>query len=261
MITYLRLGHYGFLGNQMFQYAAVKSVALHNGYELRIPSSPEIQIHNVFDFPDQPLRQTDVDGLRQLVKEPYFHFCPESFSAPDYSTFEGYYQSEKYFGSHSAGIRESLQFKPSIIEEASRIHDSASNGQSTVSIHVRRGDYLKLPDHHPTCTMDYYKRAIDLISEKTETDYRYLVFSDDPEWCKSNFLGDQYWISEKHPAGIDMKLMTLCDHNIVANSSFSWWGGWLNSTPDKVVVAPMNWFGPKGPQDSQDLVPASWLRV
>jgi hypothetical protein len=131
-----------------------------------------------------------------------------------------------------------------------------------VSIHVRRGDYLSFPEHHPPLTMDYYREAMSRFPGA-----RFLVFSDDPGWCLLNFrdAGYQVEISTGRTAAEDMALMASCDHHIIANSSFSWWSAWLNRNPSKRVIAPdpkTRWFGPaKKGWNTADLLPAAWEQI
>lgn len=125
-------------------------------------------------------------------------------------------------------------------------------------MHIRRGDYVLYPDHHPTCNIDYYKNAIKIINDSSETRKKILIFSDDKEWCRNNFIGDEYIISENDNPYIDLYLMTLCDHHIIANSSFSWWGAWLNYNANKIVVAPSQWFGSAIVKNTSDVYCKNW---
>ena len=125
-----------------------------------------------------------------------------------------------------------------------------------VSVHVRRGDYTKLQDHHPLCTVEYYEKAMAMFK-----DHSFLVFSNDIEWCKENIKGPRVMYSEEESAAKDLQLMASCDHNIIANSSFSWWGAWLNDNQNKKVIAPSNWFGPTCDHSSKDIVPETWIRI
>jgi hypothetical protein len=122
-----------------------------------------------------------------------------------------------------------------------------------ISIHVRRGDYLHQQYHHPICSAEYYSQAIDLINENIPI----VIFSDDINWCKENIKADFYIENNKNYE--DLYLMTKAKHNIIANSSFSWWGAWLNKNPDKIVVAPGIWFGEGYLHlDLSDLIPEEW---
>jgi hypothetical protein len=103
--------------------------------------------------------------------------------------------------------------------------------------------------------MDYYRNAIAEFSDDT----RFLVFSDDIQWCKENFKGDNFHFIEGEKDYVDLYLMSLCNNNIIANSSFSWWGAWLNNTPNKKVIAPKQWFGKAKQLNTKDLIPETWI--
>ena len=136
---------------------------------------------------------------------------------------------------------------------------------NAVSIHFRRGDYVDQPETnktHGTCTKEYYQKAVDLMASRIVNPH-FFLFSDEPEWIKENFSTA---IPSTHVAGypgfIDMYLMGLCRHNIIANSSFSWWGAWLNINPDKIVIAPTQWFAiDEINNKAVDLVPSNWIRL
>jgi len=161
----------------------------------------------------------------------------------------GYFQSWKYFDHCKEEIKQAFTPKPINNPELFR---------GVCSIHVRRGDYLKYPGHHPTQGLEYYKRAMKLIPCD-----KFLVISDDPEYCKRIFKGDQFIVSESAPQDVDFKTMISCSHHIIANSSFSWWAAYLGDSSEKVIVAPKNWFGPKlsSTHKIDDLIPSHWKLV
>jgi len=119
-------------------------------------------------------------------------------------------------------------------------------------LHVRRGDYLQLPTHHPTCTIDYYHKAL------ANFDGKVLVFSDDIDWCRKTFQDPRFEFVKGNLDYIDLYLMSMCKNNIIANSSFSWWAAWLNDNKDKKVIAPKKWFGPAISHNTMDLYPKKW---
>jgi hypothetical protein len=135
----------------------------------------------------------------------------------------------------------------------------------TVSIHIRRGDFSKKAEtnlYHGILSSDYYKQAIEIISSKINSP-KFYIFSDDINWAKENLIVPEAvyasgQISKTHFE--DLYLMSQCHHNIIANSSFSWWGAWLNDNPEKIVIAPKNWFN-KGPKDTQDIIPGDWIKI
>lgn len=137
--------------------------------------------------------------------------------------------------------------------------------KNTVSIHIRRGDYENDPEAKfvlgGICTLDYYKKSIEYLNERIEQPY-YCLFSNNPEWTQENFafLKNSLiidWNLNKE-SWQDMMLMSMCRHNVIANSSFSWWGAWLNRNPDKIVIAPSKWFNI---YEAADIVPDQWVRI
>ena len=127
-------------------------------------------------------------------------------------------------------------------------------GSVPVSIHVRRGDYTLYPDHHPTCSKEYYDAAMD----RFDSSHKFILFSDDIDWCRENFTGDRFYHVDTGSPYSDLKVMTMCKHHINANSSFSWWGSWLNPKEGKRVICPSRWFGPAIPKDVSDVYCEGW---
>ena len=257
MISYSKIGHFGRLGNQLFQMASTVGIARKIGYEPKFPveniNKPVTEhfldgkvlditfdIPKAFDVSDDYLISSNNLNLRQTVSERFFHYDEAIHSISDNTDLIGYYQSERYFIHVEDEIRRILTFKSDIQEKASDLFPKVDG--STISIHIRRGDYVHLEQYHPTCTPEYYIEAANLFAK--EKPY-YIIFSDDIDYCKSLFAESDniLYINNKDPY-IDLCLMSMCDHNIIANSSFSWWGAWLNKNKDKKVVAPKQWFGP-----------------
>jgi len=276
MISYKKIGHFGRSGNQMFQFAATVGIArkANQGFAFpqentEIPSVEEfkdgVRREVYFDLPKYfpnvkktlaPLK--DIETLH-VAQEPYFHFCPEMFTVPDQTNLMGYFQTEKYFEHCSDLILGMFQFDNKIKKQAENNFPSFPNDVEFVSIHLRRGDYVGLQQFHPIMDADYY---FDAMTQFMDGNYCFLIFSDDITYCKELF-GEQENIVyiEGNSAEVDMCMMTMCDHNVIANSSFSWWGAWLNDNVNKKVIAPKRWFGPayKGVHDTKDLYPQSWI--
>lgn len=173
----------------------------------------------------------------------------------------GDWQNANYFESAAATIRADFAFPA--IEPGSLNADILAQiyASAAVAVHVRRGDYLLAGIHSPV-SPDYYKKALHLISSKV-TNPKFFIFSDDIAWCRTNLgLADACFV--EHNTGTnnyrDMQLMSSCKHNIIANSSFSWWGAWLNNNPDKIVIAPGMWM-PKQGVESSRIVPPSWITL
>jgi hypothetical protein len=240
MITY-NAGYTGWLGNQMFQYAAVRALGLRLNSPIFFPTkNPDLT--EIFNIPHTSL----IEGEYSSYVEPHFHY-KEIPKIDENMILFGYYQSEKYFKDFADVILKDFEFK------YPPHRDIQSN---TTSIHVRRGDYLNLPDHHPVCSVEYYKEAMSFFPNQ-----KFLVFSNDLDWCKEHINGDNIEYSEGLSPAEDLQLMILCDNHIIANSSFSWWGAWLGHNKDKKVIAPSKWFGSEKSFNTSDLYCEGWTVV
>ena len=255
----------GGLGNQMFIYAMYLNMRrrfpntridlsdmvhynVHNGYEM----------HRVFQLPKEEFcinqkvkkvveflffktileRKQNLDTL-EAYRRPYL--WPLIY-------FKGFYQSERYFVDVAGEVREAFAFHPELAsEQTRRLVEQIKADALAVSLHVRRGDYLQPSVWRNTggvCCLPYYKRAIAEMQRRVGGAHFY-VFSDDPEWCRANLPLDETAVfvdwNKKADSWQDMMLMSLCRHNIICNSTFSWWGAWLNNNPGKTVLAPDRW--------------------
>ncbi|SRR5712691_8780955 len=283
----------GGLGNQMFQYALGRTLSLLHDAELKLDVSPfdRYKLHgyalghlNVQEnlASAREVRHAKVAGWwnRVVSKTPSQAASPGSWIWVRESSFcfderilgtkancylDGYWQSEKYFSSQANVIRNEFALRSSLDPESNRVAEVIRNSTS-VSIHVRRGDYvssLKTSKIHGTCSADYYREAAALISSEV-TDPRFFVFSDDPEWTRFNLpvRGAVTYVTHNGADRnyADLHLMRLCKHHIIANSSFSWWGAWLAASPTKIVVAPKLWFS-SASHDTTDLIPDTWIRI
>jgi hypothetical protein len=175
----------------------------------------------------------------------------------------GYWQSERYFLSHAQTIRKDFSLRAALSQRCETIAREIKN-RAAVSLHVRRGDYVANPAtaaFHGVCGMDYYKDAVAHIKARLP-DAHFHVFSDDPDWAEQNMsaAASPMTVLRGNTAHEDMHLMSLCSHNIIANSSFGWWGGWLNENPEKVVCAPKRWLA-QAPENFCDPCPESWVRL
>lgn len=285
----------GGLGNQMFQYAAGRTLSLqreqvlrldvscftgygvHQGYELqRVFSCPaeiatEAEIRSIlgWQYSSNIRRVLSRPGMAMFrrtgfVVEPHFHYWLGIKDVPRDCYLVGYWQSEKYFQDVAQVIRADFTFKPSLANRNAEVAEQI--GQvNAVSVHVRRGDYVKNPranETHGLCSPEYYYAAVQYVADRVEQP-NFFIFSDDIAWAKDNLkmtMPCQY-IDHNHGSESynDMRLMSLCRHHIIANSSFSWWGAWLNSNAEKIVVAPARWFS-KG-HSTRDLIPDSWVTL
>jgi hypothetical protein len=275
------IGTLGRLGNQMFQYAALKGIASNRGFEYTIPSQyNEYQIDNYGLLECFELTTNKNIGFIQtekVIQEKHFHFDEHLFNnCPDNISLTGFFQTEKYFEKIKNQIKQDFTFKKDWLEPCLEFM-SQFDGEEVGFLHVRRGDpnltdkrgfkwaYVNLQDQHPVQTIEYYEKAIQEFSE----DMKFLVFSDSIDWVKEQdfFKGERFMFSEpehKYSDGalvpyIDLCLMSLCSHAIIANSSLSWWGAWLQKNPNKKIITPSKWFGPAYAQhDTKDLYCERW---
>jgi hypothetical protein len=287
----------GGLGNQMFQYANAKAVAIRNGVNFLVDTSlyekkrmhQGFEIGKIFKLPISVATKADLKQVlgnfqsplahrilarlpllktlpKKFIAEPHFEYWDGLHNCPNEAYLFGYWQSERYFLDCEADIRREFTFQPfqdqSNIELAQKIKDS----QYAVSMHVRRGDFVnnsKANTYHGALSPRYYSDALAYLARILPT-MELFVFSDDIKWVKGNldlsafrvhFVSHNMGINSYH----DMALMSLCDHHVIANSSFSWWGAWLNSSQDKIVIAPKCWF--VQPINTKDLIPTSWIQL
>ena len=174
----------------------------------------------------------------------------------------GYYQSEKFFKKIENKIRKTYTFPKVIDEKNKNILEKIHNCES-VSLHIRRGDYLEYEVLNNLAPMSYYESAIEFMKLKIKNPV-FFIFSDDIEWCKENFkLDNCYYIdwNKGEENYRDMQLMSLCKHNIIPNSTFSWWGAWLNNNPNKIVIAPEKWFNDCANMKYSDIIPETWIKI
>lgn len=239
MITFTNLGKMGRLGNQLFQIATCIGVAEKTNDKYIFPKweyEKNFCLHNCY---------SDSIKVNNSYAEPYFHYKEIKTQPGQVTDLVGYWQSYKYFNNCQELILGLLTPKTGF-----------SIKYNCTSIHVRRGDYTKLTKEYEQLNMDYYNKAMKAVNSKN-----YIVVSDDINYCKSIFKGDNISFSEyKNPID-DLGLMISCEHNIIANSTFSWWGAYLNKNPSKIIIAPNKWFGPALNHDTKDLIPNSWIKL
>jgi len=178
-----------------------------------------------------------------------FHF--ENFVTEDNVVYNGFFQSEKYFPNREfiLDLFQPSDFVNSQLEKYNHIFK-----ETTCSIHVRRGDYLKFSHIHKSEDFTYYQKGMSLVSEVD----KYLIFSDDIEWCKEKFVGDQFIFIENEKDYIEIFLQSKCDHNIISSSTFSWWGAYLNNKPNRKSIGPAQWFSNN---KKNDVMPESWQSI
>ena len=250
-------GLMGGLGNYMFQIATAYSLA------------KDLRTEAIFDLSRTGQSQRHINYyLNNIFRKvkfgtpiPKYIYNEKKFSydpipVADDLYLSGYFQSEKYFSRNTEEIKDLFRCEDTEI----KLREHISQLDVTCSIHVRRGDYLKYPNKHTQSPAEYYETAISLVKEKFPN-VTFLVFSDDIQWCKNHFVGNEFMFVEGFEDWEDMILMSICDANIITNSTFSWWAAWLGETPNKLIIAPEKWFGSDGPQDQQDIIPERWTRL
>jgi hypothetical protein len=287
----------GGLGNQMFQYAVGRAVAQRHGASLLLDVSgyehydlrryeldefainarpanseeltlfiaaprtrPPTLLHRIFN-------RIEMLKPNAVLQEASFTYDAriETQSLPVY--LDGYWQSEKYFAGLASALRSEFTLKGQLDPDNTRMAKRiAEAGGNAISLHIRRGDYVTnahTAQYHGVCSLDYYRVAVAYMADRVEEPH-FFIFSDDHDWVSANLdIGfDTTLVDVNGPdRGIcDMDLMKSCRHHIVANSSFSWWGAWLNPCPEKIVIAPKQWFK-QASNDTCDLLPDSWVKL
>lgn len=181
-----------------------------------------------------------------------FHYKELDYKEDSHYYLDGYWQSEKYFIEIENTIRECLKPNESIINRLKEKYPT----ENSVSTHIRRTDYVSSNGYHPVQPIEYYQDGLNHIDYEN-----ILVFSDDIKWCKENLHFDNMIFVEDNDDIEDLWLMSLCNHNIIANSSFSWWGAWLNNNKYKKVIAPNEWFGKTTGLNQLDIIPEKWIKI
>lgn len=287
----------GGLGNQMFQYAAGRSLAARLGCPLKldltamaayekwpyhldrfridVPIAPGHELDRLFPEKSRMKRLVEkrILGLRDasrregVFRESCLHYIPEFFAQNPPVLLTGYWGSPRYFSSLRDELLEAFTLKNPLSPRGQRILQ-AMRETNAVSIHVRRGDYVNdsnVNRIHGTCSLDYYRRASSLV-RRVQNDARFFIFSDDPEYIRARFdFCPGYRLVEGNfdvPAE-DMFLMSRCRHHIIANSTFSWWGAWLNPGPDSIVIAPRRWYSDATLRRTfaYDIYPDDWITM
>lgn len=289
----------GGLGNQMFQYAFGKALSINLKQEVyyciddlsSYAIARRFELENVFDLnvPIANLRDiSNVLGLwrrapkirrilarlnNSLLAGPNFiterNFYPSNNLTPSSrggAYFHGYWQSEDFFKPHEGVILKSFQFREGASNSNQEMMMRIQSGPS-IALHIRRGDYISKPKAnamHGVLDVEYYYAAIASVRKRV-SNARLFVFTDDHDWARAEMVSkldnaECVNINNGSDSFRDMQLMSICEHNIVANSSFSWWSAWLNPNPKKIVIAPQKWFSNQSHSD-MSLIPASWERM
>ena len=282
----------GGLGNQLFQYAIARNLAHIHKTNVKV----DISVFEIYKLHEYSLNQLKINesiassrNIAHLknptiserikakirgrmpvppasyIRENHFHFDPDILDLPNNIYLDGYWQSPKYFLNILDILRKEFTPLLSPREKDLDILNKIKNSNS-ISIHMRRGDYVNNPktqEYHGACDIDYYQHCIKLVADQVPEPH-FFLFSDDPVWCEDNLHVDYRLTAVIHNDAKknyeDLRLMSHCNHQIIANSSFSWWAAMLNKNPDKIVYAPQNWFK-NSKNDTRDLLPETWIRM
>lgn len=287
----------GGLGNQMFQYAVGRALALRTGATLKLDLShydahrdrryalgcfrieatrageDDLAVFGLsakrwpgrLDRIERRLRARLASRRFQIHRERSFRFDPTIIQLQGFVYLEGYWQTERYFLDQAEMLRR--EFEPVEPMDPDNARFAADiDAANAVSLHVRRGDYTAVATtnrYHGTCSLDYYRAAVAHIRAETAAPH-FFIFSDEPEWVRAHLqLGVPATVVDINSADHgyrDIQLMARCRHHVTANSSFSWWGAWLSRAPGKIVVSPKRWFNVES-IDTRDLVPDAWIRL
>lgn len=276
----------GGLGNQMFQYAAGLSLAKKNntGLCLDLSEFAHYELRNYmldqYDLPDNVSIKTTTGSklALRLAKykpggntyfEPHYHVDPHFFDLGENATIHGYFQSEEYFKAIEGDIRKHLTLSALLSEKSIQIAQKIKDTPIAISLHVRRGDYAtnaKTQQVHGSASDAYYHQAIATAQALYGETVTFFIFSDDPDYVEKafEFCKNKHIVRGNDAAPQeDIHLMSLCHHHILANSSFSWWGAWLNASNDKTIIAPRQWFARETllKKNITDLFPRGWITI
>lgn len=283
----------GGLGNQMFEYAAGRALSIHHNTELSIDlyllkkKTKATTRHyelSVFDI-KPPIRTSILNKIAvkvfgtmhsKTIKKSFLnrlgifrdekaqYYDTKFANLPKDTTLFGYFQNENYFKEISRQLKVDFTFRTPLTGKNDKIRHKIEQ-ENSVSIHIRRGDYINTNTNLPILDLSYYKKAIEYIISEIDNPY-FFIFSDGIEWVKINLdlsnLNHEFidWNKNEH-SYIDMQLMSLCKNNIIANSSFSWWAGWLNNNPDKMVIAPRKWYKGDTGIYPDGFLPKEWITL
>lgn len=253
----------GGIGNMFFHIASIYALAKDNGDELSLinidkkiydlDNDPrwESKHANVYRYIFNRFELVNADSKKQLTYD--YKYVPLKYIKEH--EYLGYFQCEDYFKHRRNEILE--LFKPSddFLDKINSYEHLFGN----IALHVRRGDYVKLyPNIHIPQTMEYYNQAL----LKLPQDMKVLVFSDDLDWCRDNFIGDRYVFIDEADY-IVIYLMSKMRHHVIANSSFSWWGAWMSEYENKIIISPEKWFGGRKIMfdKNMNLIPKNWIRI
>ena len=285
----------GGLGNQMFQYATARRLAEKHStiLKLDVTGFEEYKLHryslHCFQTWEYLATQTEIKSIKgnqnlfnrlkrkitskldakhpknSWIIEKQFNFDADILETPNNVLLDGYWQTEKYFADITDILRREFVIKYQQDNQSQKFADSIQSTEA-VSLHVRRTDYVQdalTNKIHGTCDQNYYARSVHYIAERVANPH-FFIFSDEPQWARDNLKFDfPTTVVDCNDASRnyeDLRLMSMCKHNIIANSSFSWWGAWLNANLDKIICAPNQWFIDPT-RNTKDVIPDTWIKL
>lgn len=253
----------GGLGNQLFQWACARNLQKLYGHKLQYDDHIELsnRKRDIYRFPNIRLEKNEYlkdnqSHIQQIQIHDSFNYL--NFNSIDFSNLstiyylDGYWQGEKYFKESADEIHQELQPTKDCLDN---IHKIIS--KNSLSMHIRRTDYVNLQEYHPVQPLSYYETALNLLNHSGDI----YVFSDDIQWCKENLKFEKMTFIHNEDPIMDMWMMSACKKNIIANSTFSWWSAWINSNQDKKIICPKNWFGAKVPYSAKDILDNNWIKI
>lgn len=260
----------GGLGNQMFQYAYAKALEM-KGFDVKldITGFKKYKLHGGYQLDKYHINLESAKKSSVLfskinpfktLKEEDLLYNNKLLSLKGSEYVKGYFQTEKYFSEIRSTLLQQFIVNRETANSTKQYKKEIIQAANSCSVHIRRGDYVsnsKSNTIHGTCSLDYYKEGIKIIEEKYKN-VTFFVFSDDIPWTKENLiLKNAIYIDHKCLPHEDIYLMSLCKNNITANSSFSWWGAWLNTNEDKTVISPKQWFVDK----KNEIACLNWIKI
>lgn len=266
MFTFNTIGTWqsGRLGNQLFQVASIYSLSLDLNVDFKLPlyvkNHEHFNIDVMFNI-DHLLSDVNADFIEYNEPSQCYVDIKSVIDPKSNINFNGFFQSEKYFENNRDAILNLFTIKSEIMSSSEKIYSFIKNKFPTdiiVSLHVRRDDYLKLSHKHVNLSMEYYKHAVKKLNQIIG-DFKLIVFSDEIDWCKNNLFFDNIIFYSDNNCYVDLCLMSMFDHNIIANSTFSWWGAYLNKNKNKIVISPKKWF--HLPFNNPDINPSDWISL
>lgn len=257
LVTFTKLGQLGRLGNQLFQIASTIGIAKKNEMAYVFPEQPW------FKYLQNPPRSIEAILPLKWQGELNHHYDDYKLDTDVDYDLHGFFQSPKYWQHCENFILQTFEPKSELVEKIKFKYPVISEDNNTVSVHIRRTDYLTQPENFVDLSVsDHYKKAKEHFGDNAT----FVFFSDDIAWTKNEIGRKQdrhfQFIQDNDPI-IDLFLMSHCKHNIIANSSFSWWAAYLNKNKNKKVIYPKNWFGPHLAKDHsiKDMMPEGWIGI